>query len=57
MSAPLPPPSFPPPPREVQKALSRARALFDRWEELLQDGTQVSFPPHTEQEELLTADT
>uniref|UniRef100_G3N4N2 t-SNARE coiled-coil homology domain-containing protein n=1 Tax=Gasterosteus aculeatus aculeatus TaxID=481459 RepID=G3N4N2_GASAC len=27
---------------EVQKALSRARALFDRWEELLQDGTQVS---------------
>uniref|UniRef100_A0A3B4WXH8 Syntaxin 10 n=1 Tax=Seriola lalandi dorsalis TaxID=1841481 RepID=A0A3B4WXH8_SERLL len=28
--------------REVQKALSRARGLFDRWEELLQDGTQVS---------------
>lgn len=28
--------------REVQKALSRARSLFDRWEELLQDGTQVS---------------
>uniref|UniRef100_A0A3Q3M8C0 Syntaxin 10 n=1 Tax=Labrus bergylta TaxID=56723 RepID=A0A3Q3M8C0_9LABR len=28
--------------REVQKALSRARVLFDRWEELLQDGTQVS---------------
>ncbi|XP_056266303.1 syntaxin-10 isoform X3 [Pseudoliparis swirei] len=27
---------------EVQKALSRARALFERWEELLQDGTQVS---------------
>ncbi|XP_070683882.1 syntaxin-10 [Pempheris klunzingeri] len=27
---------------EVQKALSRARGLFDRWEELLQDGTQVS---------------
>ncbi|XP_017293404.1 syntaxin-10 isoform X1 [Kryptolebias marmoratus] len=27
---------------EVQKALSRARSLFDRWEELLQDGTQVS---------------
>ncbi|XP_031732922.1 syntaxin-10 isoform X1 [Anarrhichthys ocellatus] len=27
---------------EVQKALSRARALFDRWEELLQDGAQVS---------------
>ncbi|XP_068460346.1 syntaxin-10-like [Clinocottus analis] len=27
---------------EVQKALSRARALFDRWEELLQEGTQVS---------------
>uniref|UniRef100_A0A3B5M9U3 Syntaxin 10 n=1 Tax=Xiphophorus couchianus TaxID=32473 RepID=A0A3B5M9U3_9TELE len=28
--------------REVQKALSRARGLFDRWEELLQEGTQVS---------------
>ncbi|XP_056135948.1 syntaxin-10-like [Lampris incognitus] len=27
---------------EVQKALSRARGLFDRWEELLQEGTQVS---------------
>eukprot|EP00064_Thunnus_orientalis_P017281 superscaffoldBa00003630_g17361 len=27
---------------EVQKALSRARGLYDRWEELLQDGTQVS---------------
>ncbi|XP_068606963.1 syntaxin-10-like [Brachionichthys hirsutus] len=27
---------------EVQKALSRARGLSDRWEELLQDGTQVS---------------
>ncbi|CAG02280.1 unnamed protein product, partial [Tetraodon nigroviridis] len=27
---------------EVQKALARARSLFDRWEELLQDGTQVS---------------
>uniref|UniRef100_A0A8C6KEG6 Syntaxin 10 n=1 Tax=Nothobranchius furzeri TaxID=105023 RepID=A0A8C6KEG6_NOTFU len=26
----------------VQKALSRARSLFDRWEELLQEGTQVS---------------
>lgn len=33
--------------REVQKALSRARSLFDRWEELLQDGTQVSsYKPH-----------
>uniref|UniRef100_A0A667WKZ2 Syntaxin 10 n=1 Tax=Myripristis murdjan TaxID=586833 RepID=A0A667WKZ2_9TELE len=28
--------------REVQKALSRARGLYDRWEELLQEGTQVS---------------
>ncbi|CAL8332910.1 unnamed protein product [Lota lota] len=27
---------------EVQKALSRARGLFDRWEELLQESTQVS---------------
>nr|XP_057921289.1 syntaxin-10-like isoform X2 [Doryrhamphus excisus] len=27
---------------EVQKATARARSLFDRWEELLQDGTQVS---------------
>ncbi|XP_061882417.1 syntaxin-10 [Entelurus aequoreus] len=27
---------------EVQKATARARGLFDRWEELLQDGTQVS---------------
>ncbi|XP_043970736.1 syntaxin-10 isoform X2 [Gambusia affinis] len=27
---------------EVQKALSRARGLFDRWEELLQEGTQIS---------------
>ncbi|KAM9313727.1 syntaxin-10 isoform 2-T2 [Pholidichthys leucotaenia] len=27
---------------EVQKALSRARGLFDRWEELLQDGTRVN---------------
>uniref|UniRef100_A0A8C6UDV4 Syntaxin 10 n=1 Tax=Neogobius melanostomus TaxID=47308 RepID=A0A8C6UDV4_9GOBI len=27
---------------EVQKALSRAHGLFERWEELLQDGTQVS---------------
>uniref|UniRef100_A0A3P8X531 Syntaxin 10 n=1 Tax=Cynoglossus semilaevis TaxID=244447 RepID=A0A3P8X531_CYNSE len=28
--------------REVQKALSRAHGLYTRWEELLQDGTQVS---------------
>ena len=28
--------------REVQKALSRARGLFERWEELLQEGTPVS---------------
>ena len=28
--------------REVQKALSRARGLYERWEELLQEGTQVS---------------
>ncbi|KAJ3614525.1 hypothetical protein NHX12_018097 [Muraenolepis orangiensis] len=27
---------------EVEKALSRARGLFDRWEELLQESTQVS---------------
>ncbi|XP_061626643.1 syntaxin-10 [Phyllopteryx taeniolatus] len=27
---------------EVQKATARARSLFDRWEELLQEGTQVS---------------
>ncbi|KAJ8263835.1 hypothetical protein GJAV_G00141830 [Gymnothorax javanicus] len=27
---------------EVQKALSRARCLMERWEELLQDGTPVS---------------
>ncbi|XP_061131406.1 syntaxin-10 [Syngnathus typhle] len=27
---------------EVQKATACARSLFDRWEELLQDGTQVS---------------
>ncbi|XP_062311715.1 syntaxin-10 [Osmerus eperlanus] len=27
---------------EVQKALSRARGLYERWEELLQEGTQVS---------------
>ncbi|KAG5278750.1 hypothetical protein AALO_G00102330 [Alosa alosa] len=27
---------------EVQKALSRARGLFERWEELLQEGTPVS---------------
>ncbi|XP_064815158.1 syntaxin-10-like [Oncorhynchus masou masou] len=27
---------------EVQKALSRARSLYERWEELLEEGTQVS---------------
>nr|XP_023670347.1 syntaxin-10 [Paramormyrops kingsleyae] len=27
---------------EVQKALARARGLFERWEELLEDGTPVS---------------
>ncbi|XP_028978291.1 syntaxin-10 isoform X1 [Esox lucius] len=27
---------------EVQKALSRARSLYERWEELLQEGSQVS---------------
>uniref|UniRef100_A0A4W5K3G2 Syntaxin 6/10/61 N-terminal domain-containing protein n=1 Tax=Hucho hucho TaxID=62062 RepID=A0A4W5K3G2_9TELE len=29
-------------PKEVQKALSRARSLYERWEELLEEGTQVS---------------
>uniref|UniRef100_A0A674C2E9 Syntaxin-10-like n=1 Tax=Salmo trutta TaxID=8032 RepID=A0A674C2E9_SALTR len=29
-------------PGRVQKALSRARSLYERWEELLEEGTQVS---------------
>ena len=37
--------------REVQKALSRARSLYERWEELLEEGTQV----HTGHTRLLTA--
>jgi endonuclease/exonuclease/phosphatase family metal-dependent hydrolase len=33
--------------REVQKALSRARSLYERWEELLEEGTQVHTYTHT----------